>query len=97
MAHREVRETAERLGLINRVVPEAGLDAAVMDLANRIAAKAPTVVAAGKRMFYRQLEMDLEEAVGFAAHAMAWDMLSPDAGEGIDAFAQKRAPVWRGR
>ena len=48
-------------------------------------------------MFYRQLEMDLEEAVGFAAHAMAWDMLSPDAGEGIDAFAQKRAPVWRGR
>lgn len=89
--------TAQQIGLINRVVPEAGLDAAVMDLASRIVAKAPGVVAAGKEMFYRQLEMGLEEALGYAAHVMARDMLAPEANEGIDAFVEKRAPAWRGR
>jgi enoyl-CoA hydratase/carnithine racemase len=89
--------TAQQIGLVNRVVPEAGLEAAVMDLASRIASKAPGAIAAGKQMFYQQLEMDLEEAVGFSAHAMAWGLLSPDVAEGIDAFDQKRAPVWRGR
>jgi enoyl-CoA hydratase/carnithine racemase len=89
--------TAQQIGLVNRVVPEAGLDAAVMDLASRIVEKAPAVVAAGKRMFYAQLEMNLEEALDYAARVMARDMLEPDASEGIDAFIEKRAPVWRGR
>ena len=89
--------TARQEGLINRVVPAEQLDAAVQQLIDAIVAKSPTAVASGKRMFYQQLEMGMAEAYDYAAEIMACDMLNEDAGEGIDAFLQKRQPVWRGR
>ena len=48
-------------------------------------------------MFYRQLEMALDERTAYAAETMARNMLAEDAGEGLDAFIEKRAPVWKGR
>ena len=48
-------------------------------------------------MFYRQLEMGLSEAYEYAAEVMACNMMSEDAGEGIDAFMQKRKPAYTGR
>ena len=48
-------------------------------------------------MFYRQLEMTLDEATAYAAEVMARNMLAEDAGEGIDAFLGKRAPLWKNR
>ena len=90
-------ETALALGLVNRVVPAAGIEAAATDLARKIAEKSPAVVRSGKRMFYQQLEMPLAEAYAYAAEVMACDMMSEDAAEGIDAFLEKRKPVWRGR
>jgi len=90
-----VAETARDIGLINRVVPEAGLDAAVADLAHRIVEKSPSVVTSGKRMFYAQLDMPFERAVAYAAEVMAGDMMADAAGEGIDAFIEKRKPVWK--
>jgi len=88
---------AWELGLVNRVVPEAGLDAAVAALAGQIAAKSPLTVAIGKEAFYRQAEMPLEEAYAYAAEVMTRNMMAADAEEGIDAFLAKRAPVWTGR
>lgn len=90
-------ETARELGLVNRVVPAAGLDAAVDELAAAIVAKSRTAVASGKRLFYLQLPLDLEEAYELAGENMACDMMSDDAAEGIDAFIDKRAPRWRHR
>jgi len=87
---------AREIGLVNRVVPEAELDAAVSALAGQIAAKSPLTVAIGKAAFYRQAEMELDAAYGYAAEAMTRNMLARDAGEGIDAFLAKRAPVWSG-
>ena len=87
---------ARELGLINRVVAEADLDAAVTALAAGIAAKSPLTVAIGKEAFYRQAEMDLAAAYDFAAQTMTRNMLAADAAEGIDAFLQKRAPIWTG-
>jgi enoyl-CoA hydratase/carnithine racemase len=88
-------ETAKANGLINRVVPAAGLDAAVQELADRIIANPAPAVALGKQMFYKQLEMGIGDAYGYAAEIMARNMMDPDAGEGIDAFLEKRKPVWR--
>jgi enoyl-CoA hydratase/carnithine racemase len=90
-------ETACAWGLVNRVVPADQLDAEVEALAREIAAKSQVAVETGKRMFYRQLEMTLDEASAYAAEVMARNMLAEDAGEGIDAFIGKRSPHWKNR
>ncbi|HEY0202744.1 MAG TPA: enoyl-CoA hydratase [Acetobacteraceae bacterium] len=82
------------LGLINHAVPEAGLDDAVWSLARRIAGKSGTAVALGKPAFHRQADLPLADAYDYAAAVMARNMAERDAEEGIDAFLQKRAPVW---
>jgi enoyl-CoA hydratase/carnithine racemase len=87
---------AHELGLVNRVVPDAGLDAAVTQLAGQIVAKSPLTLAIGKEAFYRQAEMDLDEAYAYASEVMTRNMLAHDAAEGIDAFLGKRQPAWSG-
>ena len=88
---------AAEIGLVNRTAPDSRLDEATRDLADRIAAQSTVTTRSGKKMFYRQLELELEDAYDFAARNMACDMMSEDAAEGIDAFIEKRAPVWRDR
>jgi enoyl-CoA hydratase/carnithine racemase len=87
---------AHTLGLVNRVVPDAELDAAVAALAGQIAAKSPLTLAIGKSAFYRQVEMGLDDAYAYVSEVMTRNMLARDAAEGIDAFLDKRAPVWTG-
>ena len=89
--------TARERGLVNRVVPAAELDAEVARLADAIVAKSPVAVGVGKRVFYRQLELGTADAYTLASQVMADNMMAEDAGEGIDAFIQKRPPTWRGR
>jgi len=90
-------KTARAIGLVNRVVPREGLRDAVDDLAREIAGKSALTVAIGKEAFYRQAELDLAAAYRYAAEVMTTNMLARDAGEGIDAFLAKRAPVWHDR
>ena len=87
---------AREIGLINRVVPEAGLDQAVADLAATIAAKSPRTLAIGKAAFAHQADLPLDAAYAYAAEVMTRNMMTADAAEGIDAFLAKRAPVWTG-
>lgn len=88
---------AQAYGLINEVVMSADLKQTTRDLAGKIAAKSSYAIRSGKAMFYRQLPMDLSAAYSFAGETMACDMGSEDAREGIDAFIEKRKPVWKGR
>lgn len=88
--------TAYRFGLVNKVVPAVELDDAVTRLAKKIAAKSPLTLAIGKETFYRQLDLPLAEAYRHAGAAMIRNLMARDAEEGIDAFVQKRDPVWRG-
>lgn len=86
---------AQRIGLINRAVPEAELAGAALALARKIAAKSVYTLKTGKGAFYRQREMDLKHAYDYAAHIMTENMQAIDAAEGIDAFLQKRQPAWQ--
>ena len=87
---------ARAKGLVNRVVPADALDAEIERLAQSILAKSAVAVRMGKGMFYQQLEMGLADAYAYAGEVMACNMMSEDAGEGIDAFMQKRIPAYRG-
>ncbi len=90
-------KTALERGLVNRVVAPEQLDAEVGKLAGAILAKTPVAIGIGKRLFYQQLEQGLAGAYALASEAMACNMVSEDAKEGIDAFIDKRKPEWRGR
>lgn len=90
-------EEAQRLGLVNRVVPTDRLDDTVTELARTIAAKSPLVVKIGKEAFYRQAELGLDAAYAYTSEVMVANMMARDAEEGIDAFLEKRAPKWENR
>ncbi len=89
--------TAKARGLVNRVVPVEKLDAEVKTLADAIIAKSSVAVTTGKKMFYKQIEMEMDAAYEYASEVMACNMMAEDVGEGIDAFAQKRPPNWKGK
>ena len=88
-------ERALEMGLVNRVVPATELDATIDGFARSIIGKSQAAVAAGKKVFYRQVEQNIEDAYAFASDEMARNMMFHDAGEGIDAFIGKRQPVWQ--
>jgi enoyl-CoA hydratase/carnithine racemase len=89
--------TALSYGLVNRVVPPAQLDAEVERLAQTIIAKTPVAVAAGKKIFYEQIDEELAPAYELAVDTMVCSMMTEDAAEGIDAFTQKRKPQWKNK
>jgi len=88
---------AQRIGLVNRVVPAGSERDAALALARQIAAKSALTVKIGKEAFYRQLEMSLAEAYRYASDVMVENMLARDAEEGIGAFIEKRPPSWEDR
>jgi enoyl-CoA hydratase/carnithine racemase len=90
-------EEAQRIGLVNRVVPAGREREEAMTLAREIASKSALTVKIGKEAFYRQLEMNLADAYAYAARTMVENMLARDAEEGIGAFIEKRPPKWQDR
>lgn len=86
---------AAEIGLVNRCVSPDDLQGAVMAMARKIASKSSMTLATGKRTFYAQAEMPLDEAYDFASRVMVDNMLTRDAEEGIGAFIGKRAPRWQ--
>ena len=87
---------AYELGLVNRVVPESELDAAVAALVDPILAASPLVIRLGKAAFYDELALDEHTAYEHATDVMADNAVRPDAQEGMTAFLQKRQAHWSG-
>jgi enoyl-CoA hydratase/carnithine racemase len=87
--------TALTFGLVNRVVVRNSLADAVDQLAATIAAKSPLALKLGKRAVREQSGRSLGDAYECASRAMVENMLASDAEEGIGAFFDKRAPIWR--
>lgn len=96
-ADRFPAEEVYRMGLVNRVVPRAELDAATAALAKNLASFSPLVMQLGRDAFYAMEEMPLDGALDFLCGQLTLNTLSEDAAEGVMAFMQKRAPDWKGR
>jgi enoyl-CoA hydratase/carnithine racemase len=89
-------QAAADFGLVNRVVPAGEALGAALAMGEIIASKSSATVAIGKATFYRQIELPVEEAYAEAASVMVRNMMMRDAEEGIGAFIEKRAPIWKG-
>src|SRR3990167_7572165 len=87
--------TAADCGLLNTVAPAHALDAATDDLVATILAKNPDAIRRGKKLFNTQRECSRSEAYALACEVMAQNMMDENTDEGINAFLERRAPVWR--
>lgn len=87
---------AERLGLVNKVVPADELEGAVKGLAGQIAGGPPAVIADAKRTLRRSLAADLDEILAMETEAQLRAFESEDFSEGVQAFLEKRSPHFGG-
>ena len=88
---------AQRLGIVNRVVAPERFEAAVADWAARLAAKSPVLMRLGKDAMFRAQDMALAEALDFLRAQLTIAFSTEDIREGVQAFFDKREPVWKGR
>jgi enoyl-CoA hydratase/carnithine racemase len=88
---------AERIGIVNRVVPAAEFDAAVQEWAQKLASKSPLIMRLGKDAMFRQLDMPFLEALDYLRSQLSLAMSTEDIVEGVSAFFDKREPQWKGR
>lgn len=89
--------TAERLGLITRAVPRERLDAEVQTLCDKLIAKSPLIVRMGLDAYHRMQDMPLDPALRYLEGELGSVLGTEDAAEGLMAFLQKRAPVWKAK
>ena len=87
-------EEAKRISLINDFVPDDQLTNSVMELAKKISQKSQAVLRIGKEAFYKQSNLNLEDAYKYTSKVMTKNMMINDAIEGIDSFLEKREPDW---
>ena len=88
---------AERIGLVNKVVPHQNLEKAVFELAEKIATKAPLALQFGKQAFYTMADMEHNQAYQYAVEMISINADTEDGREGIASFIEKRPHrPWKG-
>tara|TARA_B100000029_G_C17566560_1_gene955257 strand:+ start:1538 stop:2329 length:792 start_codon:yes stop_codon:yes gene_type:complete len=85
---------AQKIGLINNFFNSEELMEKVFEQAKKIASKSMKTLKIGKKAFYKQREMSLEEAYNYTSSIMTENMLEVNSEEGINAFLEKRKPIW---
>ncbi|WP_210582577.1 enoyl-CoA hydratase/isomerase family protein [Streptomyces sp. GESEQ-4] len=88
---------AERLGLVNRVVPDAELDKTAREWADRLATGPTRAIALTKQLVNASLDTDRTTAFAAEAAAQEINMTTADAKEGVASFVERRSPEYRGR
>ena len=82
-------------GLVNFVVPASELDNATLALAAKISCHSSEVIRLGKESFYETQDMEYFNAFGYLTNMLTITAASNDAQEGVRAFFEKRAPIWK--
>lgn len=90
-------EEAERIGVLNRLVPAEELERETMELAREIAKGPPIAIQMSKMLAYKALEVNMEAALETAAACQALALSSEDHREGVNAFIEKREAQFKGR
>jgi enoyl-CoA hydratase len=90
-------QQALEAGIVNRVLPEEELSAAVGEWAGKLAAKSPVIMRLGKEAMRRQLDMPLDDALDYLRAQLSLALSTEDIVEGVTAFFEKRDPQWKGR
>jgi enoyl-CoA hydratase/carnithine racemase len=90
-------EEAERIGIVNKVLPAEEFEAGVADWADRLARKSPVLMKLGKDAMFRQQDMALADALDFLRSQLTIAFSTEDIQEGVKAFFEKRDPQWTGR
>ncbi len=90
-------EEAERIGIVNRVVPVEAFEGAVAEWAEKLASKSPVLMRLGKDALFRQQDMAFLEALDYLRAQLTIAFSTDDIHEGVKAFFEKREPVWTGR
>ncbi|MFI6880387.1 enoyl-CoA hydratase/isomerase family protein [Streptomyces sp. NPDC050400] len=88
---------AERLGLVNRVVPEGELAKTAREWSERLATGPTRALALTKQLVNASLESDRSTAFAAEATAQELNMTTHDANEGVTSFVERRQPRYRGR
>lgn len=88
---------AERIGLVNEVVPADEFDATVESWARALAQKSPLLMKLGKDAIYAEQDMGFEASLTYLRSQLALAFSTDDLAEGVQAFFEKREPRWQGR
>lgn len=88
---------AERIGLINKVVPAERLEEETLMYAKKLADKSPLALQLGKKSFYAMEDLDYEKALNLTNSHFVSLCSTEDAHEGVNAFLNKRDAVWKNR
>jgi enoyl-CoA hydratase/carnithine racemase len=88
---------AAQIGLVNRAVPAAQLESTVEDLAAKLAEKSPVAMRISKALINQSAEVDIEARLELILMSCLVGANSEDRDEGIQAFNEKRKPVFKGR
>jgi len=88
---------AERIGLVNRVVPSNQLRGAVSELTEKLKGKSPSIMKLGLDAFYTMVDMEFSNAIMYLREMIVLLLNTEDAQEGVMAFLEKRKPNWKGK
>jgi enoyl-CoA hydratase/carnithine racemase len=88
---------AERLGLVNKVVPAEKLEEETFAFAQKLISKSPVAIRMGKSFYYQMIDMPFQQRFVLNNEILGRLCTTEDALEGINAFIEKREPMWRGK